>query len=151
MGNHLTNEIVELLISIPSTLGRKVHREFLKAVLKQMGNGITPQHLMIMRTLLESGPLHVSEIGDELVISKSQMTHLTDKLISLSMIERQPDSGDRRKINIVLTSKGEETIRKVTQLIRNNIDAKLSLIPEEELKILATSLKNIVNILAKIY
>ena len=151
MDANLTNEIIELLISIPSILRRKAHREFFKTALKQMGEDITPQHLMIMKTLLESGPLHVSEIGDELVISRSQMTHLTDKLISLSMIERQPDSRDRRKINIALTSKGEETIEKVTQLISNNIKTKLSLIPEEELKILATSLRNIVNIFAKIH
>ncbi|MFC2035981.1 MarR family winged helix-turn-helix transcriptional regulator [Chloroflexota bacterium] len=151
MGSNLTNEIIELLIRIPSTLRRTAHREFFKTALKQIGEDITAQHLMIMRTLEESGPLHVSEIGSSLLISNSQMTHLTDKLISLGLIERQPDYSDRRTIIIILTSNGEKTIRKVTGLIRNNIEAKLSAIPEEELETLSTSLKNIVNILAKIH
>ena len=145
------DEIHELLIHISSVLRRKTHREFFRAALKQVGEDITRQHLIVLRALFESGPVHVSEIGEELAISKSQMTHLTDKLMDLGMIERQPDRNDRRKINIVLTSKGEETLIKVQKLISENISAKFADVPDEDMETLITSFKNIHRVLEKIH
>lgn len=53
----------------------------------------------------------ISELGDGLNVSKSQMTARVDKLVEAGLIERVPDKGDRRKIWIVLTPEGKDFIK----------------------------------------
>ena len=150
MANEHLDEVVGLLISIPPTMLRKLHRDVFKTVFEQAGADMAPHHMIIMKVLQESGPLHVTEIAEELAIAKPQMTHSTDKLISLGMIERQPDKQDRRKINIKLTTKGRETIEKLQQIMRDRMKEKLSFLTDDDLERLAASLRNMADIFAKV-
>ena len=78
--------------------------------LTSFNKDITPPHLEIMKQLEEAGTLHITEVGEILQIAEPQMTHLIDKLVDLGLVKRQTGTGDRRTINIVLTSKGKTTL-----------------------------------------
>ncbi len=150
MSNKRIDEVVELLLSIPPIMHRKMVRDVFKTALNQVEGEIAPHHLMLLRLLYESGPLNMTEIGEEIAVSKPQMTHSTDKLISLGMIERQHDVKDRRKINIKLTNKGEKTIIKLHQSMKSQMKEKLSSLDEEDLDRLAASLKTMADIFTKV-
>jgi DNA-binding MarR family transcriptional regulator len=94
---------------------------------------------MIMKMLHESGTLYSSEIGDGISIAKPQMTHSIDKLIGLGMVERQPDTKDRRKINIRLTQKGRDTVDRLDRIMKDFLSDKLSVFSDDELEKLAES------------
>jgi len=149
MPNKRIDEVVELLLNIPPIMHRKMVRDVFRTALAQVEKEIAPHHLMILRVLYEFGPLHMTEVGEEISISRPQMTHSTDKLISLGMVERQHDVKDRRKINIKLTAKGRETIKKIQQVIQSRIKEKLSSLDEDDLDRLAASLRNMADTFAK--
>ena len=111
---------------------------------------ISPPHFEIMRTLEETGTLHVTEIGDRLQIPKPQMTHLIDKLVALNMVERQPDARDRRIINIALTSRGKILLKKHRRMIEDAIKKSLASLTDEQLEELSTSLRKLRQILSKL-
>ncbi len=111
---------------------------------------ITPHHITILKVIGEMGPMPVSEIGRCHGISKSQMTYLIDRLVELGLVERQPDTGDRRVINIMLTGKGEDVLNEFRASIIESIKQKLSSLDESELEQLSDSLRKIRGILAKL-
>ena len=103
-----------------------LHRKLLKIEFEQIDVGLSRLHFIILRILSHHGPLAISEIGKRLFIPKPQMTALVDKLIQHGMVDRLPDTEDRRVINIDLTEKGKETLNECDKLIRSSIRQKLS-------------------------
>lgn len=125
-----------------------IHRKLLKVDLE--GTGISRLHMPVMGMLCESGALPVSEVGRRLFISKPQMTHLVDRLISLGLVARQPDEHDRRVINIALTSRGERTLKTLKKSAGEGLGKRLSVLDTEELKELAACLDGLVRIATKL-
>jgi DNA-binding MarR family transcriptional regulator len=119
-------------------------------VLQQFGMDIAPHHLMIMKELKESGTLHSSEIGGAISIAKPQMTHSIDKLIGLGMVERETDTGDRRKISIRLTQKGQDTVERLDKIMKELVSDKLSVLSDDELDKLAESFNYIAETFSKL-
>jgi len=150
MSNSKLDTVAEDLFSIPRLLGRVIRRKFLKTALANMKRGITPPHIEILRTLEESGTLHVTEIGERLQIPGPQMTHLIDKLVSLSMVDRQSDTNDRRTINIKLTTKGKTILKEHHALISDTFTTALSTLTSKELEELSVSLRKLRDILSKL-
>ena len=62
---------------------------------------------MILRLLKNSNQVYITEIVDQLSITKSQMTATIDKLSKLGYVKREQNKNDRRKILIQLTKRGE--------------------------------------------
>ena len=150
MERECIDELVELMIRIPSILHRRLHQKVVSSALEQVGIDLAFHHLMIMKILEKTGTMHSTEIGDKFGIAKSQMTHSIDKLRDFGMVEREADDMDRRKINIRLTQKGKQTLRQLNQIIENKMREKLIKINEAELKKLADSFKYIADTFPKI-
>ena len=142
--------VIESMVRIPPIMHRKLYRELFRVVLQQFGTDIAPHHLMIMKLLQESGTLHSSEIGDAISIAKPQMTHSIDKLIGLGMVEREPDTEDRRKISIRLTAKGQDTVERLDKIMKDLVRNKLSVLSEDELGKLAESFNYIAETFLKL-
>jgi len=150
MKPEILDGITEDMFMIPPLIGRSVRRKLLRTAMAHIREDISPPHFEIMRTLDENGTLHVTEIGERLQIPKPQMTHLIDKLVSLDMVERQPEDRDRRIINIALTSKSKSLLRKHKRIMENAIKETLSSLTDKDLKELSTSLRKLRDILSKL-
>ena len=142
--------VVEDLLSIPSLLRRSINRKVLKSALAQIEAAISLLHLEIMMTLKEASTKHIAEIGEKLLIPKPQMTHLIDRLVGLEIVERRPDTADRRITNITLTEKGRKMIEEHDRLFKSSIKENLSCLTDEELQELSTSLRSLRDILSKL-
>ena len=143
MADERLDEVVELWMRVPPIMYRKIHREVFRAAFEQAGVDISPHHLRILMVLREVGPLHMTEIGEDIAVSKPQMTQSIDRLISLGMVKRQPDAKDRRKINIGLTQKGRAINDACKKVVREGFEEKVSGLSEEELEEFADSLDRI--------
>lgn len=150
MKNEMLDSVTEDLFTIPPLIGRSIRRKLFRTALAHIREDISPPHFEIMRTLDESGTLHVTEIGERLQIPRPQMTHLIDKLVSLGMVERQPDDRDRRIINIAPTSKSKSLLKKHKRMMEKAIKETLSSLTDKDLKELSTSLRKLRDILSKL-
>jgi len=111
MREHNLDSILENLSFLPK-VHRTAHKDIVKVALDGLEEGLTRYHVEIMKVLADYGTLHVEEIGEILMVAKTQMTRLIDELYAMGMVNRQPDTEDRRKLNISLTDKGNKVFEK---------------------------------------
>jgi len=150
MKKDMLDIVIGDLLAVPPLIRRGINRKVVRAAFAKVGEDISIPHFEIMRLLEEMGTQHIAEIGDQLLIPKSQMTPLIDKLESLQIVERQTDEADRRLTNIELTDKGKAILKEKDRTLRVNFRVKLSHLTDEELKELSVSLRKLREILSKI-
>lgn len=112
--------------------------------------GRTEGYYQILGILVSLGPLPISEIGKQLYISKPNMTPLIDKLVGDSLVNRSRSDKDRRVVNVEITDKGKKFLFEARIVVEENIKKNLSVLNENELKILNESLENIKKLFLKI-
>jgi DNA-binding MarR family transcriptional regulator len=137
----------ELPLLFPLMEG-KILRAGLKAVERE--KGIAPHHMMILKMVRDAGPLPLSEIGGWHHIPKPQMTYLIDRLEELGLVERRPDTKDRRVINVALTKQGSKALEECMDLIKESARERLSSLSDEDLRQLAAALKWVREIISKV-
>ena len=150
MKKDMLDIVIADLLMVRPLIRRGINRKMVRAAFAKVGEDITVPHFEIMMRLQDFGTQHIAELGEKLLIPKSQMTPLIDRLESLEIIERQPDEADRRQTNIVLTDKGKAILKEKDRTLRVNFRAKLSHLTDEELKELSVSLRRLREILSKI-
>lgn len=87
----------------------------------------------VLETLYHLGALHQNELGDKLLISKSNVVAVIDKLEQQGFVKRQRSTEDRRYIFIHLTESGKETIEELLPYHMSSIAEQMTcLTPEEQ-------------------
>ncbi|MEZ4909022.1 MAG: MarR family transcriptional regulator [Saprospiraceae bacterium] len=132
---------MRLLLDIPVKMCRNMNQNIIISILKEMNFDISPHHLAILKVLYEKQRSNITEVVDELNITKPQMTASTDKLVLLNYISRENDSRDRRKIYLTLTGEGEEVVRRINIRMENYASEALQELSELELEQLEGGLK----------
>jgi len=145
--NNIVDEIIEDLFQIIPLIRKKYLRIESEDT---VSTGISHRSMAIMSMLEREGSLPVSEIGKRLLISKPQMTHLIDKLIHLGIVDRLPDTSDRRIINIGLTPNGKAKLARDKEIVRGSIRKKLSCLEDKELEELSSSMRKVRDISSRL-
>jgi DNA-binding MarR family transcriptional regulator len=83
-------------------------------------------------------------------ISKPYMTLLVNRLISEGLVERVPDTDDRRVINVTITEAGRDAIREFTRNVRETVMKNLSSLDSEDISSLHESMRRIRSITSKL-
>ena len=91
----LANQLLELIQLVVKHLGQRLDEV-----------GLTTTDYFTLQAL--SGPMPMSELAESMSYDPSYVTALADRLEGLGLVERQPDSADRRVKNLVITQKGRE-------------------------------------------
>lgn len=128
-------------MDVPVMLCRNMNQRFINSFLKDIKSDFSQHHFMIMKLLEENERLYVTEIVENLSITKSQMTASADKLIKLGYIERKNDEEDRRKIYLSITKSGIEMTNVIKNSINKKIKENLVNLSEEEQEELEKGLK----------
>jgi len=100
--------------------------------------------------LHRKGSLSMSELAQEMQISKQQLTPLVYKLINLGLLARKADENDRRIVRIEVTERGRNTVEELFNEIKLDLVEKLRKLPCRELGELEQMLKRIQEILKNI-
>jgi len=111
---------------------------------------IPPSHAKVIFYLAESNSSPISQIADNLNISKSNMTPIIDNLISYGLVNRYPDPNDRRILRVELTPKTYELLEAFKAAICKSFVEKISSLSDEEVLTLDNSISNLVTILKKL-
>lgn len=111
---------------------------------------LPPSHARVIFYLLEFNSSAISQIADNLGISKSNMTPIIDNLINYGLVNRYPDSRDRRVLRIELTDKSHKLLDSFRIGIRNSFVEKISPLSNDEIILLNDSISNLVTLLKKL-
>lgn len=76
----------------------------------------------------------MSYYSEKMMIPKSNLTVISDKLIKEGFVERDFDANDRRVIILALTQKGEEYINENIKKIKWEIMERLESFSDEDIK-----------------
>jgi DNA-binding MarR family transcriptional regulator len=145
MENKAVNSILENLFQILPI----IHKKLLRMDMGGVTGDLSRLHIAIMG-MLGNRSLPISEIGTRLVVPKSQMTRLVDQLVSSGIVEREPDTKDRRVINISLTDHGHAVLRECREKVKQNIRNKISRLTKDELVEFSEALVKLKDIGAKL-
>lgn len=139
-------QLVENLFLIVPLLKKKLVKQDLYS--EEMD--LSPSHIHILIALEEMGCLSISELAKIVMVSKTNMTPLIQKLIDKNYIERAYDKKDRRYIYISLTEYGNTFLENHKALVINGLKGKISKFNEEELEKFLTSLEALKELLNNI-
>src|SRR5581483_1292220 len=89
-------------------LGKAYQRVTQSAKRRLAPYGVTPVQYALLKVLWERDNQSGAELGERLQLDSATMTGLLDRLEHARLIERQPDSTDRRINRVVLTARGRE-------------------------------------------
>ena len=64
--------------------------------------------VMVLFTLMHMGRQLTSELARRYHVANPTMTRIVDELVKKGLVERQPDTKDRRRIFLALTAEGQE-------------------------------------------
>lgn len=144
MTDDLRDRIAVLMLSILPFYHKKVFRS------GHCGTGMQAAQYRVLWILMREGILPMSELGKHLYISKPYITTLVDQLIKEGYVERNPDTRDRRVINISITPAGRKHLQQAGVEYKADIKDILSDLDDDDLGELCQSLEKLHGIFAKI-
>ena len=87
------------------------------------------------------------EIRRFLNLNSSTTSGIIDRLEIKGFLARLPKQGDKRVVNIALTSKGSELLNRIPPLLHDQLTEKLQSLPNVKLQQIQESLQTLVNLL----
>jgi DNA-binding MarR family transcriptional regulator len=88
-----------------------------------------------------------AEIRKFLNLNPSTISGIINRLENKGLVARLPRSGDKRKVTIFITSKGDRLIKRIPSLLDDRLSNKLVKFDDKTLQHLLESLELLVNIL----
>ena len=74
---------------------------------------LTTGQFGVMEALYHLGPMHQTRLCEKVLTSSGNMTLVLDNLAKRNLVERRPDTDDRRRTNICLTDEGRLLIESI--------------------------------------
>jgi len=122
-----------------SDMLEELHKNFFE----QFGISYTKFNVLV---LLYKGPaqgMMLSEIGNQMLVTKPNITGLIDRLEKQGFIKRVRHYSDRRKIMAVITQKGRDFTHEIIENYRTWIKSTMKILEEKEKNQLITILKKL--------
>ena len=96
--------------------------------------GITEAQFNVIHLLGKNGGMSQRELSDLLVVDRSNVTLLLDRMSKQGLVVRQDVPGDRRAYKIMLTKKSEQLWKKILPRYLEEIENVVRNISEKDLK-----------------
>ena len=104
---------------------------------------MTYQQYNVLRIIDREGAMAQGEIARRLMVSAPVVTRQATALTEVGLVERQPDTVDRRSIRLALTSKGRRRVRAMRRELLAAAGELLAPLPEAQRANLATALEQL--------
>lgn len=107
--------------------------------------GITAAQSGALYYLLDHDGCPLNELSRALLLDKSAVTGLVDRLEGKGLVERRRTSPDRRAINVYLTEAGRAASMRCLKVTRKFNEAVTEGLSEQEVKAFSKALKGIIH------
>lgn len=113
-------------------------REFYRTLKKEFNlilesEGMTNGEFLMLKSIVQSENLKVSEMAKELGVSLPYITSLSDKMVKKGFIVREQSKDDRRIVVIKLTKEGKSKYAKLDRLILKYLETGFDRLSDQEL------------------
>ena len=112
--------------------------------------GITPTQMHAIFALAAHNNLNMTQLSEELSVSKQQLTKIIDVLFEKDYVQRFSDEKNRRLVLLRLTDSGYRFIDEMTNVVVDDLFPKFDLFTNEEKAALMQSAVTIKNIMGKL-
>lgn len=126
-----------------------IHKKMLRMDFGGYPDNLTRLHMAAMGELNQNS-MTMSELAKALMMTKPQLTHLVNSLVTLDLVERCPDDKDRRVINLALTEKGRVLGKNMKKKVKEHTKKRLACLTSKELNQMSTALETLRNIVGKL-
>ena len=140
----LDNESV--IRDIVQSIRRLVRAEYLDSQKMSKQYGLTGPQSLVMRLLINNGPLSSAELSRRMYVTPSNLTGIIDRLQKKELVERIRKEGDRRVALITLTESGEKLGQSIPDPIEKKFVNQLADLDPEHIQILAMAMNQILNL-----
>ncbi|PEJ57563.1 MULTISPECIES: MarR family winged helix-turn-helix transcriptional regulator [unclassified Bacillus (in: firmicutes)] len=151
MTNSKTHQIAEKFIQLLPLVFNKFNKPGSKNSLKNKQSELTHLQSHILEELFQTPDgISLTELAQNISISKQQMTPLIMKLEEKEYVSKIQDANDKRSVKIVLTEKGKKVVSKRWEDFYHIFIERVGQLDEEDLLDLDYSMHKIIRILGKI-
>ncbi len=109
--------------------------------------GITGPQLWTIKTIAENSPINIKDLANRIFLHPATVVGIIDRLESKGLVKRTRSKGDRRNVEIDLTTSGQELVAKSPEVAQGLLVNGLKILSVKELENLASCLEKLVNIL----
>lgn len=99
--------------------------------------------MMLLKYQTENGESDQTRLGDMLLVNRSNMTGLIDRMEQAGWVERFADATDRRVNRVRLTKAGNDLLEKAEVLYNQSIATIMQHVSDDESKRLCRSLERV--------
>ncbi|MFQ5730019.1 MAG: MarR family winged helix-turn-helix transcriptional regulator [Waddliaceae bacterium] len=129
-----------------------VLRKILRAISMQskqleQAYGITTPQLLVMKTIHRIGPLAIGSLSREVHLSQATVTAIVDRLERKKLVQRERSSIDRRRVNVLLTDLGKETLSSAPSPIQEAFERAFSRLENWEQTLMLSSLQRVASMM----
>ena len=90
------------------------------------------------------GRLRMRDLADEVMLSRSGLTRLVDRMAAAGLVSRRPDPDDRRGTLACLTNEGTQTLRRAAPVHLRGIEEHFARhLSEREVEVLRSALQRV--------
>lgn len=114
---------------------------------QQSLGGLTPSQLSVVSTLDRHGPMHMSELARHERIAKPSATGIVGRLLDKGLIERRPDSADRRSAIVAVTPTASEILDELRRERTAYLSQRIDRLDDEDRIVLERALELLENMI----
>jgi DNA-binding MarR family transcriptional regulator len=109
--------------------------------------GLTGPQLVVLKELVSDSPRSVSEIARAVNLSQATVTGILDRLERKSMVVRERDRSDRRKVMVSPTEAAEKVLAGAPPLLQEHFTDAFGRLPDWQQTQVLSSLQRIVTLM----
>jgi len=147
MRTELLDTVSECFMTAVPLIKKKLFRSF---SLDNIPFQLSRSNLEVLLSLYELRSASVTELCNQLRISRPNMTPLIDKLVNHELAERTTSTEDRRVVKIAITSGGDQLCKELQKKLTEQIRLKLDSLNDDDLLELRKCMASLQSIASKI-
>lgn len=122
------------------------HRPAFDPIKKKFG--LTGPQLIILQTVVENEMMSVTQLSKNVSLSQATVTNITKRLENQGYLERNKNTTDKRRINLMVTEKGKSILEKVPPLLQKQFTSKFSELEDWEQLMIESAFNRVVLMMA---
>jgi DNA-binding MarR family transcriptional regulator len=111
---------------------------------KIFGGYIPWNEFIVLRILNRTNKEMVSRVANELNVSNSHITAVTEKLINKGFVTRSRSTSDRRVVYLEITEQGKDLVAKMEGEKKKYLQERFSALSEDEMDIMISISKKLI-------
>ncbi|HUN77430.1 MAG TPA: MarR family transcriptional regulator [Solirubrobacteraceae bacterium] len=119
-------ELVDALLAASRALVAVAARS-----LADLAEDVTLPQYRALVELAQRGPLRAADLAQALSVDRSTATRMCERLVRKELVDRRPESTDRRAVSLTLTPAGSELVAEVTRRRRAELAKIVRRMPRE--------------------